>query len=57
MAYATAGGIGGLVGSWIADGHAAEIEQLLPHLLYAALAPATGDDEALQLSGLAAART
>jgi AcrR family transcriptional regulator len=55
VAYATAGGIGGLVGCWIADGHAAAIDQLLPHLLYAALAPATGDEEALALSGLATA--
>lgn len=52
VAYAIAGGIGGLVGAWIADGQAAEARQLVPHLIYAVLAPATGDAEALHLSGL-----
>lgn len=55
VAYAIAGGIGGLVGSWIVDGHADEVQQLVPHLVYAVLAPATGDAEALRVSGLAPA--
>lgn len=54
VAYATAGGIGGLVGRWIMDGHAPEVQRLLPHLIYAALAPAVGDEEAIALSGLPA---
>lgn len=53
VAYAIAGGIGGLVGRWIADGRAAEIRELLPHLIYAALAPVLGDEPALARSGLA----
>lgn len=53
VAYAIAGGLGGLIGRWIADGRAAEIRELLPHLIYAGLAPVLGDDEAQRLSGLA----
>lgn len=52
VAYAIAGGIGGIVGHWIAAGHADEVQQLAPHLVYAVLAPATGDAEALEVSGL-----
>lgn len=52
-AYAIAGGIGGLVAHWISDGRATEIQQLAPHLIYAILAPATGDAAALHSSGLA----
>lgn len=57
VAYAIAGGIGGLVGRWIADGRAAEIRELLPHLIYAGLAPVIGDAPALGLSGLAPSPT
>lgn len=53
VAYAIAGGIGGLVGRWIAEGRAAEIRELLPHLIYAALAPVLGDERALARSGFA----
>ncbi|MBF6621309.1 MAG: TetR/AcrR family transcriptional regulator [Patulibacter sp.] len=53
VSYAIAGGIGGLIAHWIADGRATDAPQLEPHLVYAILAPATGDAEALHASGLA----
>jgi AcrR family transcriptional regulator len=53
VSYAIAGGIAGLVASWVADGHASDIQQLAPHLTYAVLAPTSGDAEALHVSGLA----
>jgi AcrR family transcriptional regulator len=53
VAYAIAGGIAGLVASWVADGHAPDVALLAPHLTYAVLAPAIGDAEALHVSGLA----
>jgi AcrR family transcriptional regulator len=53
VSYAIAGGIAGLVATWVADGHAADVAQLAPHLTYAVLAPAIGDAEALHVSGLA----
>ncbi|MFA4928325.1 MAG: TetR/AcrR family transcriptional regulator [Patulibacter sp.] len=51
--YATVGGIGGLIAHWIAGGQAADVQQLEPHLIYAILAPAIGDADALHASGLA----
>lgn len=52
VSYAIAGGLGGLIADWIADGRATDAPQLEPHLVYAILAPATGDAEALRASGL-----
>lgn len=52
VAYAIAGGVAGLVASWVADSHAQNVQQLAPHMTYAVLAPSIGDSEALHVSGL-----
>lgn len=52
VAYAIAGGVAGLVASWVAGGHAQSVQQLIPHMTYAVLAPSIGDSEALHVSGL-----
>jgi AcrR family transcriptional regulator len=53
VSRAIVGGIGAMVAAWVADGRVRELPRLTPHLVYAALAPFTGDVEALQISGLA----
>lgn len=55
VAYAIAGGVAGLVGSWVVAGHAQNVQQLIPHMTYAVLAPSIGDTEALRVSGLSPA--
>jgi AcrR family transcriptional regulator len=52
IAYAIAGGVAGLVASWVTAGHAQNVQQLIPHMTYAVLAPSIGDSEALHVSGL-----
>ncbi len=53
VAYAIAGGVAGLVASWVTSGQAQNVQQLVPHMTYAVLAPSIGDSEALHASGLA----
>lgn len=52
VAYAIAGGVAGLVASWVTEGQARNVQQLIPHMTYAVLAPSIGDSEALHVSGL-----